>query len=145
MWGTNDLLAARRPVAERIAIAIAAGAIAALSVSTWQQIGYRKDSITAYRRALDLTPDNHVAYAGLGCAFAEMHRLDEAVENLRAAVRIKPDWGPAHGNLAIALAMQGRMQDARAELRRAWQCHWSIPEGRAAELRAWIDGEHEPQ
>lgn len=62
----------------------------------------------AFRRALELDPQNVTAHFNLGCVLDEMGRLDEAVEHLRRATELDPEHADAHFNLASAYEKQGQ-------------------------------------
>jgi hypothetical protein len=66
----------------------AAGAVllAALTLATWRQCGYWRDSVTLWTRAVDRDPRSFFARRNLAAALAEAGRPEEAaVESRRAA------------------------------------------------------------
>jgi len=116
-WGACDLLT--RPAARR---GLAAGAVASLAVAallTYRQVGYWRDSITLFGRAVDVTRDNFLAENNLGEALAASGRAAEAEPHYAAAVRIHPGYAPARNNLGITLASAGRYAEAEEHFRAA--------------------------
>lgn len=94
-----------------------------LGLQARRQASYWRDSLTLWRRALELDPLNAGAHDNLGVAAADEGRLDEAAAQMRRAIAIDPDLLGAYENLAAVLSRQGRWEDAAAvceeEIRRA--------------------------
>ncbi|MCL6519685.1 MAG: tetratricopeptide repeat protein [Armatimonadetes bacterium] len=90
-------------------------AIVALMIGTWFQVGYWKNSITLFERALAVTENNDTAHNNLGIALAWQGRLEEAIPHYKRALEISPMYGDAHGNLANAYAQLGMYDDAIRE------------------------------
>lgn len=57
-------------------------------------------------------PHNPRAHEGLAEAFAELGRLDEALQHRQEAIRLLPDESTYHYNLALTFADAGRLEDA---------------------------------
>ena len=60
-----------------------------------------------------------LAHNGLGRAFLDLKRIDEAVAEFREATRIRPDHPVPHEFLGVALRVQGKLDEAVAEFRTA--------------------------
>jgi cytochrome c-type biogenesis protein CcmH/NrfG len=114
-WGGQELLA-RRP---RLAAGLATACVVALSVVTWQQLGYWRDSITLFGRAARVTSNNYVAWHNLGAALLERKEYSEATAALRESLRINPLQPQALDSLGLALAAQGDDQAAIVQYRQA--------------------------
>lgn len=112
VWAAADWAAQRdlKPIWSGVA---AVALLAGLSVVTYRQIGYWRDSPTLWLRALAVTDDNFVAHDNLAIFLAQRGREDEAVGHLRAALAIKPNdllamlnlgtYEHGHGNLPSAM------------------------------------------
>jgi tetratricopeptide (TPR) repeat protein len=107
------------PTARRAFAAAGITALAASLVLTSRQIGYWHDSVTLFRHALAVEPDNYVAHANLGSALAARGRHDEARHHFELAVAIQPAYAKAHVSLGSALARIGDGSGAEAEYREA--------------------------
>lgn len=118
VWGISDLLS-RWSLPPLIRAVPAGTALAALSLITWQQTGYWRDSITLYRHTLEVTTGNYVIHNNLGSALASSWQLEPAIAEFREALRIWPGYAEAHYNLGMAYAMSGAADSAAAELREA--------------------------
>ena len=68
-----------------------------------ERLGVSRVALRAYRRALDLQPDNSAVQYNLGSLYLRRHQWTEAIELLSAACEAKPDWEPAWENLAQAM------------------------------------------
>jgi tetratricopeptide (TPR) repeat protein len=83
-------------------------------VLTRHQIGYWKDGVSVWSRAVALTENNCNAHYNLGCTFYSLGRMDEAVRELQEAVRLKPGFAIAYNALAHSLTAAGRVNEALA-------------------------------
>jgi tetratricopeptide (TPR) repeat protein len=88
-------------------------ALCAAGVLAARQVGYWRDTITLFQRALSVTGENHVAATNLGSALAEAGRLAEAEPVLLRAIELAPrDPRPAT-SWASLLALRGDLSGAR--------------------------------
>ena len=69
-------------------------------------------SAAAYRRAVDLRPDSHAGFMGLGDALRSQRLSEEAADAYRNAVRLRPSSALAHIGLGEALAGAGYEEEA---------------------------------
>jgi tetratricopeptide (TPR) repeat protein len=110
-WGLPDLLAKWRY--KRILLSTSAVIVVlALSICSFFQTRYWKDSITLFQHAVDVTRNNSQMHYNLGTALTRQGRLDEAIVQFRKAVKIKSEYPEAHFNLANALREQGSFDEA---------------------------------
>jgi tetratricopeptide (TPR) repeat protein len=117
-WGAADVLKGWR--SSRVALTIAGGGVVAvLSVLTWCQVHYWRDTITLFEHALAVSPANRVAHLQLGAAYARTGRLDEAVAQYSTALAMKPQSVEANNNLGVVLAQVGRADEAARRFREA--------------------------
>jgi tetratricopeptide (TPR) repeat protein len=86
--------------------------IAALSIITRAQLPYWHDSVSLFRRAIDVVPDNALAQNNLGMALVEQNNIAEALEHFQQAVTIAPWDTDARSNLGNALRAVGRPAEA---------------------------------
>ncbi len=120
-WGFAELVG-RRVWLRRAAGGLVIVALVVLSGATVRQVGRWKDSETVFRHALAVTPDNYFAHHCLGLALAVAPgRLQEGIEELRAAARLVPGLPDAHLDLATALAGagEGALPECISEFREA--------------------------
>jgi len=82
---------------------------------TSRQIGYWRNSETLFRRAVQVTQKNYLAYNNLGFYLSNRGEVAEAMENYRKALGIKPDYEDAFNNLGYAFANQKKYPEAIAE------------------------------
>src|SRR6266498_2616941 len=91
----------------------------------------RKKAEVAFRRVIDLKPNDPVAYTNLGNALWHQNKRDEAVGAYRKALALKPDLAEAHYFhylLGKALYDKGDLDGAIAEYRKAIQLKEDYPE-----------------
>jgi superkiller protein 3 len=60
------------------------------------------EAIAAYRKVIQLDPQNVYAYNDLGNALKDQKKLDEAIAAYRKAIELDPNFGFAHYNLQEA-------------------------------------------
>jgi tetratricopeptide (TPR) repeat protein len=77
------------------------------------------EAIAAFRRAIELDPEQVLFHFNLGATSQECGRLDEAIEAYRQAIRVKPGFAEAYANLGGALRDRGKPDEALTVLRQA--------------------------
>ncbi len=89
---------------------VAAGlALSALTICTWVQLSYWENSVTLFRRASTVVPDNYVAYIHLGDGLSQQGNFTEAIDYYLSALRFRPDREDVHTNLGAAYAQAGNI------------------------------------
>jgi tetratricopeptide (TPR) repeat protein len=110
-WSGRGL--ARHHAGVGVIAALSSGALlAAWAAVTWVQLGYWKDDVTLFSRALAVTPDNAESRYNLGRGLFEKGRQAEAIVQLRRAVELNPRDEHALNDLGIALSRQGNRTEA---------------------------------
>lgn len=118
VWMAGEIAEKSIP-ARRIAAAAGVACVAALSFLTHVQVGYWKDSLTLFSRAVAVTSDNWFAQNNLAIALHKLGRTDEAVPHFLEALRISPGESAGYYNYAIALADVGKEDEAIERLEQA--------------------------
>ena len=77
------------------------------------------DAIAAYRKALDLDPNDALTHYDLALALNYKGDTKQAVEEFQSAIQLKPAWGQAHYGLGVALYALHDQAGALKELRKA--------------------------
>jgi tetratricopeptide (TPR) repeat protein len=119
-WGVPDRMTATR-TQKAIGASLAAGLLVACAVGSRVQLRYWKDSLTLFRRALEVTKNNYVALNNLSTALLQQGRLEEAIQHSRQALQVRPNFAAAHDNLGNALFQSGDVPKAIEHLRQAVQ------------------------
>ena len=110
-WGVPDLLKKWRY--RKLVLALSAGvALLGLTACAWLQAGYWENSITLFRRSIQVTTNNSMAHNNLGNALAGQGNFKEAIRHYTEALRIEPDFVKAHNNLGLALERAGDIKEA---------------------------------
>jgi protein O-mannosyl-transferase len=104
-------------------VLMGAGIIAAMSciAITRYQIGFWKDDVSVWSRAIEVTQNNFSAHYRLARALGRHGNVDAAIPEYNRAVEIKPDFAEGHCSLGKALALAGRLTEAAAHFRRTLQ------------------------
>src|SRR5208283_3467635 len=90
---------------------------------TRHQIGYWKDGVSVWSRAVAVEKDNYDAHDILGRALAEGGRIDEAIREFQASISLKPvrAGADAHFYLGDAFIFTGREEDAIRQYQKAME------------------------
>jgi tetratricopeptide (TPR) repeat protein len=110
-WGTWDLASHFHWRWEALAIA-AAVCLSICGRLTMRQVGYWHDTETLFQRAVEVEPENYLAYNNLGFYFANNKRSAEALENYWKSLEINPDYVDALNNMGYTLAEQKKHAEA---------------------------------
>ena len=111
VWTLGDLLSNREQVVRWTWIP-ALGLLIVLSAVTVRQIGYWRNSEALFRRAVEVTRNNYLAYNNLGFYLSNRGAVDEAIVNYRKSLEINPNYEDALNNMGHALASQRKFTEA---------------------------------
>jgi len=95
-----------------------------------QAMGKLDEAIRAYRKALEIEPDNADGHNNLGLLLVENGMPEEAIRSYRRAVRIRPGFGFAHYNLGLAFEALEQWSEAADCHRRALEIDPRFAEAR---------------
>jgi TolB-like protein len=82
----------------------------------YRNAGLPEEAVQSFVRAMRISPIDpllHPALVGMGQAFIELRRFDEAIVAGKKALRLHPSYSPAYRCLASAFAHLGRDAEAR--------------------------------
>jgi len=114
-WGATDWWQERKGSTAWLA-APAAIALAAMSLLSYQQIGYWRSGETLWEYAVRSSPiPNHTAHLNLAMAYDHAGRFDEAIPHLRAAMDPGENDPKIHLGLGIYDQRYGHMKEALEE------------------------------
>jgi len=117
-WGVPDLVERVRYRHAALG-AMAVTLISALSVCTWFQIQYWRDSVTLFEHTLRVSPGSALIHYNLGYVLAEQGKADAAIEHFSQAILIRPDYTSARIHLGAALFGQGKTAQGIEQLSKA--------------------------
>jgi tetratricopeptide (TPR) repeat protein len=117
-WGLFEFLARWSYQKFRFAV-IALVVSGALMAVAWQQIGYWKNGVTLFKRAIDVTQNNHIAEHNLGNALLVRGKFAEAVEHLKKSLEIDPQYALAYFNMGVLFTRQDKPQKALRSYQKA--------------------------
>ena len=115
-WGIMNLLP-KEKLQKIILIPLAVIVIILMTVLTWRQCGYWKDSVTLFNHALQVTKNNYLAHDSLGVALDAEGKHQEAIDHYKNAIKINPEYDNAYYNLANAFKDLGNMEEAAKNFR----------------------------
>ena len=116
-WTASELVTTPR----RRAAALCTGAIVLTSatVAARIQLGYWRDPVTLFERAIAVTGPNFVPQYLLGLAFVDRGRNDDAMVHYAEALRIRPGYVNALVSMGVLLFERGRVDEAIAHYQMA--------------------------
>jgi len=111
VWGIQELSSIRRWRSNALVLGVALALVACV-FTTESQVQYWRNSETLFRRAIETTSRNYLAYYNLGFYFNAQGRTAEAIDSYLRALEIKPDYADALSNLGFVLAAQRRYPES---------------------------------
>ena len=70
--------------------------------NTYRRQGKYDQAIEAYKKAIEISPDDHIAYYNLGNAYDEQDKYEEAIEAYNKAIEIMSNDAESYINLGYA-------------------------------------------
>ena len=131
-WGAETLVERWQRLKSSIVI-LCLVALSALTICTWRQVGYWKNSVNLFSHAVEVNPGNHRAHNNLGLALAAKEDMEKAIDHYRKVVEL--GWGSfrTYVNLGVALYQQGKTEEAVTyyeqaidEMPSLWQPHYNV-------------------
>jgi len=92
-----------------------------LSITSWMQIRYWKNSSALFQHALNVTENNYLAHNVFGNVLKEQGKINAAMRHYQSALEIKPDYAAPYYNIGHTLSTQGKYQDAINHFQKALQ------------------------
>jgi len=117
-WGVPDLLK-KWKYRKEILLTSSALSILCLSIITWTQVGYWRNSITLLNHTLEVTDYNWPLYICRGIAYADLGNYRQAIEDCSRAIEIKPDYAEAYYYRGMAYKGLGNYKQAIEDYDRA--------------------------
>jgi tetratricopeptide (TPR) repeat protein len=110
-WGIPALIKSEE-IRKKILFPTGIAFLIIMSVLTWQQCGYWKNSIILFNQTLQVTKNNYLAHNNFGLALFEEGKIEEAIDHYNEAIRILPDYIYAFFNRGNAYGDLGQYQRA---------------------------------
>jgi protein O-mannosyl-transferase len=110
-WGI-PLLMKREDMHKKILFPAGIAALVILSVLTWKQCGYWKNSTVLFTHTLQVTSNNYLIHNCLGIALFTEGKIYEAIDHYNEAIRINSYFAEAYSNRGNAYTRLGRYQRA---------------------------------
>jgi Flp pilus assembly protein TadD len=129
-WALAELVDARpklKPIAAVAAVTVLAGA----SLSAREQVGYWRDDVTLFGRAVDVGARNRVTLANLGSALGMRGEVDQGVAVLRQVLELAPNDARAWMSMGSLMLRAGRLQESLDCHRRALEADPTLKEALA--------------
>ena len=117
-WGGRRL-AETMKMPGKLTAALAMTILMVLAVTSWQQAGHWKNSVSYFRHAVRVHPDCAQTRLNFGEVLLNSGRLKGAVHQFQAAVRLNPASAISHTHLGDAYARMGEGEKALHHYQRA--------------------------
>jgi protein O-mannosyl-transferase len=114
-WGSAELFGRRKAL---LAVTSAA-VLSALTICTYIQLQYWRDSLPLFEHALKVNDNNYKSHLCIADVLLKEGRADEAIYHNREAVRIRPDFIETHNDLGANLYKTGRIEEAIESYKKA--------------------------
>ncbi len=117
-WGTS-LLFQRTKTRKKILFSAAIISLTVMSILTWMQCGYWKNSNELFNHTLQVTKNNYLAHNNLGFTLFNENKYEESLYHFSKAISIKEDYAYAYNNRGFAYAKVGQIQRAIEDYNKA--------------------------
>ena len=117
-WGLPSLIK-RENILRKILFPAALVFLAIMSVLTWIQCGYWKNSITLFGHTLQVTKNNYIAHNHFASALFKKRSFEKAIYHYNEAIRINPVYAHAYYNRGIVYYTLGQKQLALEDFKEA--------------------------
>jgi len=117
-WVVTELCAGRRYCRPALG-GVAAIVIGTLSMDSFIQTSYWRNSETLWTHTLACTSNNGVAHNNLGMALISKGQVDQAIAQYQKALEIQPRSALFHFNLGVAFAQKGQVDKAIEQYQKA--------------------------
>ena len=87
--------------------------------STLKKLGRMGDSLDAFKKSSQLSPNDPEVHYNLANTLKELNRLEEAEVSYAKAIELQPDFAEAHSNLGLTLKNMGKLEEAVAYYKQA--------------------------
>ena len=111
VWACADWVSGSRQRQRAAQIAMAACLIM-LSIMSFIQVGYWRNTLTLFTHTIEVTKDNGGAHFLVAVEWLELKREDEAEKHLSMAISIAPLKGKPHNALGVIRRRQGHYDQA---------------------------------
>jgi tetratricopeptide (TPR) repeat protein len=110
-WGLPALVM-KYKIMKNIIFPLTIVLLAILSVFSWKQTGYWRNSIELFTHALHLKEDNYLAHDQRGIAYGQAGQYQQAISDFNRAIELNPDYYKGYNNRGFAYAKTGQYQNA---------------------------------
>ncbi len=97
------------------------------------------ESVSLYKRAVELYPEFVVAWYNLGIALGKLSRYQEAAESLSHAISLKPDFAAAYSARGDVHASAGYFQEAVKDYSMALELYPDYAQAYYKRALAWLE------
>jgi tetratricopeptide (TPR) repeat protein len=87
--------------------------------SSYLALSMGEDAVRSFKKAIELDEQSHLAWVGMGLAYKELKKNDEAAKALNSALAINPNDCSTRASLGRVLMETGRLIDARSQFEKA--------------------------
>jgi len=112
----------------KILAALGVAVLIAWGIASAQQLKYWKDSLTLFRRTIDVTKKNYIIMTNYAAALNDAGRHEEAAKFSRKLIEMRPQTAENHNSLGCSLLNLGRNDEAIEEFRLALHYKPAFPQ-----------------
>ncbi len=109
VWGLSSLIKDEEK-GKKILFPAGIVILVILTVLSWRQCGYWKNTFELFNHAALVTKNNHFAYHKRGALYAKSGQYQQAIEDFSVAIKIRPDYTYAFNNRGNAYEKLGQYQ-----------------------------------
>ncbi len=137
-WGIPDLLK-NRPYRNEALFASSALILACLSIVTWRQVGYWRDSISLYDHALEVIGPDDVIFCNRGVARDALGGHLQAISDYDRAIGINPHRAEAYHDRGLAYGTLGNYGQEVSDCSKAIEIYPEYANAFGHRGAAWLE------
>lgn len=111
VWGISEIKLVQK-IGGNVKAVMTIAVFSVLSVLTWNQVGYWKDSISLFGNAVEVTENNWFALGVLGLEYSNRNELDKAFALLSTSLSLNPKNAMSLYNMGVLQNKMGNRTQA---------------------------------
>jgi protein O-mannosyl-transferase len=137
VWAAAEIIERHSSLLKPL-VAAAILVLTVLGMLAWRQVGFWKDDINLFGRAVSVTQGNYVMLANLGVTYSTTDELDKAIDVLQKSLEIRPNEGRTLNGLGAVMFKKQQYAQAAVYYAKATEAQPDLKEAQLAMARTLL-------